>query len=167
MRHALLLAALLTLPMPATATSVTGPPWISIELPANPHDRTTRGAFMLVHAFHHGTPTGFPVKGVAEGIVNGQRKTVQLTLRETSRTGVYAVDRQWDEQGEWTVVVTVSQGENDVAQAMVQISNGHVFAVNVPTERRDGWSIPKRISQAEIESSLRSRTTLAAARSPR
>ena len=35
-----------------------GPPWISIELPANPYDQTMRGAFLLVHAFHHGKSMG-------------------------------------------------------------------------------------------------------------
>jgi len=38
--------------------ALAGPPWISIELPANPYDQATRGAFLLVHAFHHGTPIG-------------------------------------------------------------------------------------------------------------
>ena len=46
------LTALLVAGLPAAA--VAGPPWVSIELPANPWDETTRGAFLLVHAFHHG-----------------------------------------------------------------------------------------------------------------
>jgi hypothetical protein len=53
------LATLAALPSVAHA----GPPWISIELPANPYDRATKGAFLVVHAFHHGTPVGFPVSG--------------------------------------------------------------------------------------------------------
>ncbi|HUF31409.1 MAG TPA: hypothetical protein VMM77_12225, partial [Gemmatimonadaceae bacterium] len=38
-----------------------GPPWISVEYPPSPYDQTTRGAFLLVHAFHHGTPANFAV----------------------------------------------------------------------------------------------------------
>ena len=165
MRRAFLIA-LLSLPilsLPTTAAAK-GPPWISIELPANPLDRTTRDAFLLVHAFHHGTPVGFPVTGRAEGLVHGQRKSVPLTLRATSRTGVYALDRQWDQDGEWTLVLSVEQGKDDVAQAMVQISNGQVIAVSVPADRRDGWSIPRRITQEEIERSLRDRPAVVAAR---
>jgi hypothetical protein len=141
----------------AAAEATAGPPWISIELPANPHDRTTRGAYLLVHAFHHGTPTGFPVTGVAEGLVNGKRRTVPLKVRETSRTGVYAVDRQWDDEGEWTLVITVAQGQDDVAQAMVQISGGQVFSVTVPVTKQDSWNIPRKITRAEIEASLTDR----------
>lgn len=148
----------------AAAEAMAGPPWISIELPANPHDRTTRGAYLLVHAFHHGTPTGFPVTAVAEGLVNGQRKTLPLKVRTTSRTGVYALDQQWENSGEWTLVVTVSQGQDDVAQAMVQISEGRVFSVSVPTTRQDDWNIPRKITQAEIEASLRERPSALATR---
>lgn len=141
------------------AADVMGPAWISIELPANPHDRTTRGAYLLVHAFHHGTPMAFPVSGTAEGLVNGARRSVRLTFERTSRDGVYALRKQWQDEGEWTLVITVTQGRDDVAQAMVQISGGQVIAIRVPTEERGGWSIPRRITQAEVEASLRDRPT--------
>ncbi|HEX6058177.1 MAG TPA: hypothetical protein VFZ11_04085, partial [Gemmatimonadaceae bacterium] len=62
----------------AAAPATAGPPWISIEYPANPLDRTTKGAYLLVHAFHHGTPVGLPVRGTAEGLVNGARRTIAL-----------------------------------------------------------------------------------------
>jgi hypothetical protein len=136
-----------------------GPAWISIELPANPFDPAIRGAFLLVHAFHHGTPRAFPVSGVAEGLVNGQRRSVPLALERTSREGVYALRKQWTDDGEWTLVITVTQGPNDAAQAMVQISGGEVIAVRVPTEIRSGMTIPRRITQAEVEASLRNRPT--------
>src|SRR5205807_1309459 len=62
-----------------------GPPWISIELPANPYDQTMRGAFLLVHAFHHGREMGYIVTGTAEGIVNGARQSVTLEFRRWRR----------------------------------------------------------------------------------
>lgn len=145
---------------PSLAAIVVGPPWISIEYPANPHDRTTRGAFLLVHAYHHGTPVGFPVSGMAEGIVKGERKSVALSFAKTSREGVYALSRQWGAEGVWTLLVTVQQGENDVAQAMVEIApTGEVTSVKVPTTRNaEGWNIPRRVSSAEIAASLRARS---------
>ena len=69
--------------------ALAGPPWISIELPANPYDQATRGAFLLVHAFHHGEPIGYLVTGTAEGIVGGERRSIKLEFSETSRDGVY------------------------------------------------------------------------------
>jgi len=96
--------------------------------------------------------------------VNGARKSLPLTVRTTSRTGVYAVDQQWDQDGEWTLVITVSEGQEDVAQAMVQISEGRVFSVTVPVTRQVGWNIPRKITVAEIEASLQERPAAVAVR---
>src|SRR5207249_5170590 len=106
-----------------------GPPWISIELPVNPYDQSMRGAFLLVHAFHHQTPMGFIVTGTAEGIVNGERRSLKLAFTETSREGVYALKRSWPEEGTWTLVIKVNQGPDDAATAVVDLGpDGDVAA---------------------------------------
>jgi len=138
---------------------VAGPPWISIEMPANPFDRASRGAFLLVHAFHHGTPMNFPVTGRAEGIVAGERRTVPLRLARTSRDGVYALHNQWGAAGVWTLVLTVTQGPGDGATALVDIaSNGTVAAVRVPTARHREGEFPRAVTTAEVEAGLRGRS---------
>ena len=154
LRTLLPLVAALTVASPLLA----GPPWISIETPINPWDPSTRGAFLLVHAFHHGTPLNLPVSGTAEGLVNGERRSVPLTFQRTSRDGVYALRNQWGAAGEWSLILTVSQGRDDVAQAMVKVSGERVLAVDVPT--RDGGEahpLPRRFTAAEIDASLRNR----------
>ncbi len=150
------------------AVVVFGPPWISIEYPVNPHDRTTRGAFLLVHAFHHGTAMNIPVTGTAEGIVDGKRRTVELKFESTSRTGVFAVRKQWSPEGTWLLAITVHQSPNDDgATAVVELSPaGEIASVRVPVERRDGWEIPKRVTAQDREAALtalatRSRAELA------
>src|SRR5512141_1181971 len=114
-------AQLLAIPalLATTGFASTGPAWISIEYPANPYDSASRGAFLLVHAFHHGQNVGFPVAGSAEGLVNGARRTVSLEFKSTSRPGVYALHKQWPSDGVWTLVLSVRQGEGagNVAQA--------------------------------------------------
>src|SRR5260370_21839071 len=102
-------AALMT--VAAATPAVWGRPWISIELPANPYDAATRNAFLVVHAFHHGVAVAFPADGTAEGIVNGERRTIQLKLTATSRTGEYALERNWPSQGTWTLVIRGHQGD--------------------------------------------------------
>ena len=142
----------------ADASAVVGPPWISIEHPANPWDRTTRDAYLLVHAYHHGTPVGFPVSGTAEGLVNGERRSIALELTATSRSGVYALRRQWPTQGIWTLVITVTQARDDVASAVVEIApTGEVAAALVPTTGSGDRTIPRGVTRAEVESSLRAR----------
>ena len=139
--------------------AVAGPPWISIETPVNPYDATTRGAYLIVHAFHHGDAVAYPVSGTAEGIVNGQRKSIPLTFTPTSRTGAYALRKQWGDTGVWTLVITVKQQENDLAQAIVEVgADGAVSRVQVPTRVGErNYLLPSVISDQEIDSALRER----------
>jgi hypothetical protein len=150
--------ALLTLTIAAAAPAPLGPPWISIEYPPSPYDATTRDAFLLVHTFHHGTPIVAPVTGKAEGMIDGQRRSVSLKFDGTSRTGVYALNKQWSSDGTWVLFITASQGPDDDVTAVVELAaDGQVVAVRVPTERRGSWKVPTDINTAERESILRAR----------
>lgn len=148
-----------TLDVPhATPSTIAGPPWISIEYPVNPYDAATRNAFLVVHAYHHGTPTAFPLSGTAEGIVNGERKSVKLSFTRTSHAGAYALARQWPSDGTWTLLVSVTQGPRDSVTAVVDLGRGgEVASVRVPTKRRDGWTVPAAVAMAEVDASLRER----------
>jgi hypothetical protein len=144
-----------------------GPPWISIEYPANPFDSGSRGAFVLVHAFHHGTPVSFPVSGTAEGIVAGARRTISLEFKNTSRPGVYALHKQWPSEGTWTLVVGVTQGQGEfnTVKAVVELgANGQVASVNVPTKMAGIHRVPDRVDMADVEASLKSRAGRVASR---
>lgn len=151
----------------ATAFVRSGPPWISIEYPANPYDAATRGAFLLVHAFHHGTPVNFPVSGTAEGIVAGARRTVSLEFKSTSRPGVYALQKQWANDGTWTLVIGVSQGDGEfnTVKAVVELAdNGEVASVKVPTRMQGNYRVPAPVAMTDIEASLRTRAARVASR---
>jgi hypothetical protein len=155
------LAAALGLPLgAATHTPVAaGPPWISIEYPVNPYDATTRDAFLVVNAYHHGTPVAIPVGGTAEGLVEGKRRTIDLDFARTTRQGVYALKKQWPDQGTWTLVVWVEQGKDDRATALVELgADGRVARVEVPTRRADGWVIPANVAMRDIEAGLVARS---------
>lgn len=152
------LAAALYVPIAAPTPAPVGPPWISIEYPVNPYDATTRDAFLVVHAFHHGSPTAFPVSGTAEGLVNGQRRTIPLEFQKASRTGEFALRKQWPEQGTWTLVIGVAQGPEDRVTAIVDLSaDGQVARINVPTRKENGYVLPARVAMADVEAGLRAR----------
>jgi len=143
----------------APAVAHAGPPWISIEYPINPHDQSMRGAFLLVHVFHHSTPIVYPVEGTAEGIVNGERRTIKLEFTETSRTGVYGLRRQWPTEGVWTLVIKGG------ATAVVELgADGAVASVTVPSRQERGWTIPTDVSTSEIDQALRARAGALASR---
>ncbi|MEP6618178.1 MAG: hypothetical protein ABJE47_02640 [bacterium] len=151
-------------PEPGRTAVLAGPPWISIETPVNPYDATTRSAFLVVHAFHHGDPVAFPVSGTAEGIVNGERRSIALEFTTTSRTGAYALKKQWGDAGVWTLVIKVTQHENDVAQALVELgSDGAVTRVQVPTRVGErSLPFPRELSAREIDTALKERVKLTA-----
>ncbi len=160
------LAALVSMLVAAPAFGLNGPPWISIELPANPYDRATRDAFLLVHSFHHGTAMGFIVSGTAEGMVNGERRSLKLEFAETSREGVYALKRTWPKEGTWTLVIKANQGPEDAATAVVDLGpDGEVTAIRVPTMQRGSWTVPAPVSLGQIDAALRARATTLARRS--
>ena len=154
--HTLMLSATLTLTLAAAAYA--GPPWISIELPANPHHATTRDATMLVRAYHHSNALNAALTGTAEGIVDGKRVSLPLELRRTNQVGVYAVNTPLPKGGTWILAVTVSESETSTATALVTVDpRGRIVAVEVPSSKsRDGWTVPRRVQKSDIEAALRS-----------
>src|SRR5690349_21895699 len=166
LKLSLLLAgfAALVAAVPSTAAHRAGPPWISIEYPANPLDPSTRGAYLLVHAFHHQLPISSPVRGTAEGLVGGERKSIVLRFDSTARPGVYALRKQWSDDGVWSLVISVVPHEDNIAQALVELGPDGVTSVRVPTRREREWTIPRPITAQEIEQSLQSRASRTAAR---
>lgn len=157
LRTAVLVAGLSALASPAFA----GPPWISAEFPANPHETATRGAFLLVHTYHHGTPTQFPLTGTAEGLVNGRRQTVRLEIVATSKPGVYAVRFQPQGGGAW--VLAFNLGGDDGAGMIVAVGkDGQPTTAQVPSRTAEGgrWIIPRSLTPQDIDAALRTQVAV-------
>ena len=105
-RSSLRAAAIVAAALVLSAASSFGPPWISIETPPNPYDAASRGAFLVVHTFHHGDLVASGVTGTAEGIVNGARRSIPLAFDTTARRGSYALRKQWPSDGIWMLDAT-------------------------------------------------------------
>jgi hypothetical protein len=161
------LVAISARPGLARVAGMFGPPWISIETPVNPYDASTRGAFLIVHTFHHGSQLDASVSGTAEGMVNGVRRSVPLQFTKTSRAGAYALRKQWGDGGVWTLAILGEQAPGDGAQALVEIGpSGDVTRVEVPTRfdaRNGNMPLPRRVSAQEIDGALRLRARTALA----
>jgi hypothetical protein len=150
------------------AALAVGPPWISIEYPANPHDRSNTGTMLYVHVFHHAQPIAYPIEGTAEGFVNGERRSIKLKFTETARPAVYGLSRQWPTEGVWTLVIKMSRGESgggDGATAIVELgTDGEIASVRVPTRQQGQWTIPVDVSMTEVDRALRARASALAVR---
>jgi hypothetical protein len=134
-----------------------GPPWISVEIPSNPHHTSTRGATFLVHAYHHSASIDVPMTAMAEGLVDGQRRSLKLDVTRTNLPGVFAVRSSLPKAGAWVVVVTLQESKSSSASALVTLgSDGQVTNVRVPSKTSgDGWVIPQAVTSSDIESELR------------
>lgn len=132
-----------------------GPPWISIEYPANPFDKATKDALVIVHTNHHGLPMQFPVHAYAEGIVNGAHQRIPLQVVATSRTGIWAVRGELPKTGSWVIRADMTDNETGaLASALIAISNGQLAAVQVPTRMQNGWVIPMVATQNDVDALL-------------
>ena len=163
-RAGLALALLALAPSPALA----GPPWISVEYPANPHDRETRGALVLLRTYHHGDQTRQPVSGTAEGIVGGKRRSIPLQLTGTSGAGAWAVRGELPKEGSWVLVLNLVEPNRTVsATALVGLDRrGEVAGVKVPSRVQDGWTIPRAATAREVDEMLSAAVASAAPGKP-
>jgi len=143
------IAALATIALAAPA--IAGGPWISVELPANPMDQATRGAFAVVHTYRHADPMPFVVTGSAEGLVSGQRRSLPMRITATGRTGTMAVQKTWPNDGVWVLKLGVDGMQMDAAIGVG--IDGEVAFVRVPTTR---GGAPRLLAASEVEALLRS-----------
>ena len=142
----------------AATPAFAGPPWISLETPANPYNETTRGAFALVRVYHHGDAAFYPVSGKAEGLINGVRQSVDLQLVSTSIPGVYALRYEPKKEGAWLLVISIGQknsGEMGQATMVVSVRNGELSSAQVPTKRSNGYLVPDAVTPAQVDAMLR------------
>lgn len=141
-----------------SGVALSGPPWIAIEYPVNPHDPNTRGAFMTIRTYHHGDPMAYEISGTAEGLVNGRRQSSKLDIRRLPQAGMYVVRWQKPAEGSWALVVSTTREGTHVASVLVDVdSRGRVASVTVPTNPIEGgrWQVPRRIAAAELDAALR------------
>ena len=147
----------------ASEPVVFGGPVISIESPVNPYDASVRGAVLLVHTYHHGNREHMPLTAKAEGLVDGQRRSVDLKLVKSSQTGTHALHRQWGDKGIWTLLITATpenHGSGSV-QAVVNIAaDGAVERVRVPRTASNAY---RTLTAAEVDGELRERAKSAVA----
>lgn len=152
-----------------TLAALVGPPWISIEYPANPLDPTTRGAYLLVHSFHHQTAVQQNITGEAITWENGRRRTVTLRFEATSRTGVYKLAKQWADGTPWVLRITAGGHDNEAGGATALVSvdrQGGVARVEVPSEPYRDFRVPKTPTEEDYSAAFRAAggTPLAQAR---
>jgi len=140
-----------------SSAALSGPPWIAVEYPVNPHDPNTRGAFMTVRTYHHGDLMAYEISGTAEGLVNGRRQSAKLDPRRPPHAVTYVVRWQKPASGSWALVISTTRDGTHMASVLVDVdSRGRVASVSVPSNPIEGgrWQVPRRVSVSELNAAL-------------
>ena len=96
-------------------------------------------------------PAAAQIKARAEGVVNGARRSVPLSITALNAAGVHAVKKEWPNEGAWIVNVVVACG-GKTSGALVTLGPKNSY-------QRDGVKmIPHEPTQQEIDASLKALT---------
>ena len=85
------------------------------------------GQSIVVRTYRCGTPSSLSLRGTAEGVVSGQRRTLALEIKAGSEAGVFSVARQWPAEGRWALVFSVNGGHN--VSALVTLEAGQALRI--------------------------------------
>ncbi len=87
------------------------------------------------------------VSANAEGVVNGERRSTPIRFGQPVSPGVYAVERQWANEGKWVVAITTICG-GETAAAIVPVNQ-------VGFARESTQVLSRALTPAEIETALK------------
>lgn len=150
------LAALIT--FGCVATALAGGFQLSVETPSGAATGQLKDAVLLVRTFGCHTPADARVSATAEGVVNGERRSLPLEVAYDS-TGVYALKRQWPSEGSWVLAIT-GEYSSFTSTLIVDLGpNGNVHPGTrlEPGSRKGTHALvmPRKATTAEIDSALK------------
>jgi len=99
---------------------------------------------MAVRAEGCAEPAKAQITGVAEGIVNGARRSVPVRVLPASTAGAFAVSHDWPQQGAWVVHLTGHCGSATASAIVTMGPNGFL--------RETSKFFPRAATAAEVES---------------
>jgi hypothetical protein len=155
------IASLITAAALLSATTLFGPPHITVR----PITSTTAAVTFELDVEHHTTPEDLTVAGRAEGVRDGRRVSVPLTITRKS-LGHFAVARQWDAGVPWVLVFSAEQGPNGshgVVEGIVLLeANGTVKSIEYTKPGfHESTKKPLRLTSAKIDAALKTLGTTA------
>lgn len=103
------------------------------------------GRSIVVRTYRCGTPATLSLRGVAEGIVGAERRTVDLQVTRAEEPGVFRVSRQWPAEGRWVLVFTVAGGHETSALVTLEPGPAVRIASQKSTYERPS---PERVAEA-------------------
>ncbi len=131
------------------AATVAGGFQLRVDVPQDDSD-----VVVLVRTYRCHQPEKAKVTGTAEGLVDGQRVSVPLTLK-TVEKGVYSVERQWSARGAWVLAFSGSYAGQHTSTVVTLDDQGKVAVRE--TERGtelDALILPRKLKSSDVERAL-------------
>jgi hypothetical protein len=114
---------------------------LQVDNPRSSPEAAAKNAVVLARVTECMSPEKTVVAATAEGVVRGVRQTIPLNLIRLATPGLYAVARDWSNEGTWAVRIVVRNPDYGtyVTSAIVPVAGPfHAEAVTklfrVPTE---------------------------------
>ena len=119
---------------------------LSIETPTGAADPQLKDVVLVARTYGCHQPADAKLTATAEGLLNGQRKSMPLELRSIG-SGVYAIKQQWPSEGAWVLTLTgayngmtssvlVELGPNGRVLPGTRIEEGSLNGVHAKGARR-------------------------------
>ncbi len=68
------------------------------------------GRTYTVRTYQCSNPSALKVAAWAEGVVDGKRQTLPLSIQKTGKSGVYQFKRSWPGSGDWLIRMELGDG---------------------------------------------------------
>ena len=137
--------------------AVAGDFWVSVEASHSSRPGLAGQAVLVVRPAGCHEPENATITATAEGLVNGQRKSLPLKLSAIS-PGVYEISRQWPSQGAWIVAVNAEYRGLPRAAIVRLGSGGNIPATLASSQdesaRDSVQSFRRKLAGDDIDSAL-------------
>jgi hypothetical protein len=120
--------------------------WLQLGNPTASPEAQKHNAVLVIKAVGCHDPASAQVSATAIGMVEGQRRTIPLTLTRLSETGTYALSQQWPKAGRWVIRLVAKNGE--------QFTNTLVTAGPDGVDRLHAKAEMKPFAERDVESLL-------------
>ena len=129
---------------------------LQIALPVAGNSQSTKNSLFVVRPGGCADPANARITATAEGVVNGARQSLPLTVSALPTPGVHTVPKDWAEKGGFWVVSLVGTCAGKTAGAIVPVERN---ATNATFRRESIKQLPHRATTEEIDASLKTLMT--------
>lgn len=109
-------------------------------------------AALIVRAFGCHQPSRAKVTGTAEGLVEGERRSVPLTMKSVDK-GVWAVEAQWPAEGTWVLAFSGTY-RNQFSSVLVEVGADGNVAMQKNGHKPQAQILHRKLSTRDVESAL-------------